>query len=137
MKGEIDYGKVNPPIWDCVAFQDFRLVPEHLERLLEIRRLREEIDPDMRYSVSFTDDGEIARDENGKPKRGSRAVEKELRPTCIAAYAIRPKAPSKGVMVVLCSQPMSPPCTRMESNLDPNQLRQCRKRWSSGSSLEY
>lgn len=72
---EIDYGKFNPPVWECVAFQNFLLVREHLERLLEVRRLREEIDPEMRYSITFDAAGEVVRGADGKPKRGHPAGE--------------------------------------------------------------
>jgi hypothetical protein len=40
-----NYRTENPPIWDCIKFKNCVLVQEHLDRLLQVRELREQKDP--------------------------------------------------------------------------------------------
>jgi hypothetical protein len=50
-----NYGLENPPIWECVRFRDCLLTPEHLNRLLEIRELREQKDPTGKTALNRYD----------------------------------------------------------------------------------
>ena len=39
------YDDEQVPDSDCLCYQNFQLLPEHLERLKEVIRLQEELDP--------------------------------------------------------------------------------------------
>ncbi len=39
---------------DCIRYKNFLLLPQHLRRLMEVVRLREEFDRNRRRSPAFT-----------------------------------------------------------------------------------
>lgn len=125
---ETDYGKFNPPIWACVAFQGFLLAQEHLDRLHEVRRLREEIDPEMCYSVLFDAAGEVVRNADGKPKRGT--IMKEPGRADVQAFTL--SAVSGRAVAMPSVQPEPPHGMRLAAGLDSEQLKAHRRRWSGG-----